>query len=66
MTIGRIRIGHKKIFQKVSPKKDLLQHFNNNRVFGWIGMVCALEKPDVHRIKTGQFRPESYNYRFDY
>jgi hypothetical protein len=54
MTIGRLRIGHKKIFQKVSPKMDLLQHFNNNRVFGWTGMVCAIEKPDVHRIKTGQ------------
>ena len=54
MTIGRVRIGHKYILQKVSPKKDLMQHFNNNRVFGSMGMVSAIEKPDGHRIKTGQ------------
>lgn len=43
MTIGKARTGHKKIFQKVSPKKDLLQHFNINRVIGGVGMVSATE-----------------------
>jgi hypothetical protein len=62
MTIGRVRIGHKKILQKVSPKNDLLQHFNNSRVFGWIGRVCAMEKPDVHRIKTGHRCAEIFDY----
>lgn len=66
MTNGGIRIGQKKIFQKVNPKKDLLQHFNNNRVFGAIGVVCAIEKPDGHRIKTGQLCLENYGYRFDF
>jgi hypothetical protein len=53
MTIGGARTGHKKIFQKVSPKKDLLQHFNINHVIGGVGIVSTTEKPDGHRIKTG-------------
>jgi hypothetical protein len=45
----------KKIIQKVNPKKDLLQHFNNNSVLVETGGIFVLEKPDGHRIKTGQF-----------
>jgi hypothetical protein len=43
MTNGRVRIGHKKIFQKVNPKKVLLQHFNNNSVLVETGGVMFLK-----------------------
>jgi hypothetical protein len=54
MTIGRVRMGQEKILQKVSPKKVLLQHFNNNSVLVERGRISRIKKPVGHRIKTGQ------------
>ena len=66
MTIRRVRIGQKKFFRKLARRKVLLQHFNNNCVFVGTNWISVFEKPDVHRIKTGQLRREIFNYRFDY
>jgi hypothetical protein len=54
MTIGRVRMGQEKIFRKLARRKVLLQQFNNNCVLAKEGRVSVIEKPDGHRIKTGQ------------
>jgi hypothetical protein len=56
----------RKNLQKVSPKKVLLQHFNNICVLAKEGRVSKIEKPDGLRIKTGQLRLEIIDYQFDY
>jgi hypothetical protein len=66
MTIGRVRMGQEKIFRKLARRKVLLQQFNNNCVLAKEGRVSVIEKPDGHRIKTGQLCLEIIDYRFDY